>query len=197
MEDNVNVESEIINSEVMLNILRDMIHNPSQLAMGFNIFSTIQGCRGFYVSLLKIILDSNSSNSEIKLASSVILNFLRKNWSDENAIFPDEKLEVFSVLLNNLLIENYFIANLVSKLLSIISAKEWPNSYNMLIKKILKSFETSDEKQTECLLRIMVNIMVECDDRIAQMTSELMPVIIDVFKNSTVSICIFLEKSKK
>lgn len=58
----------------------------------------------------------------------------------------------------------------------------------MLIKKILKSFETSDEKQTECLLRIMINIMNECDDRIAQMTSELMPIIIDVFKNSTVSL---------
>jgi hypothetical protein len=188
MEDNVNIDSELINPEVMLNIIQDMIRNPSQLASGFNIFSTIQGCRGFYISLLKIILESNSSNSEIKLASSVILNFLRKNWSDESGIFPDEKLEIFSTLLNNLLIENYYIANLISKLLAIISAKEWPNSYNMLIKKILKSFETSDEKQTECLLRIMINIMNECDDRIAQMTSELMPIIIDVFKNSTVSL---------
>lgn len=188
MEDNVNIDSELINPEVMLNIIQDMIRNPSQLASGFNIFSTIQGCRGFYISLLKIILESNSSNSEIKLASSVILNFLRKNWSDETGIFPDEKLEIFSTLLNNLLIENYYIANLISKLLAIISAKEWPNSYNMLIKKILKSFETSDEKQTECLLRIMINIMNECDDRIAQMTSELMPIIIDVFKNSTVSL---------
>lgn len=88
MEDNVNIDSELINPEVMLNIIQDMIRNPSQLASGFNIFSTIQGCRGFYISLLKIILESNSSNSEIKLASSVILNFLRKIGLMKLEYFP-------------------------------------------------------------------------------------------------------------
>lgn len=78
--------------------------------------------------------------------------------------------------------------NLVAKLLGFISAREWPNSYELLIKKVLKCLTEvqGNSEEIDFYLRIMIQILRECDDRIAQMTSELLPVIIDVFKNSTV-----------
>lgn len=78
----------------------------------------------------------------------------------------------------------------MAKLLGFISAREWPNSYELLIKKVLKSLTEVEGNSLEVdfYLRVMIQILSECDDRIAQMTSELLPVVIEMFKSSTVGI---------
>lgn len=184
-----NIDSERVTTDIMKQIINEMVTYPVKLQSGYSLFSKIETCRGFYSSLLTLILCNQCSKSEIKLASSVLLNFLRKNWSDDNFISIEEKMEIFMGLTTNILHSDYYLNNFVAKVLGIISAKEWPNSYEVLIKKIIKSLiESKDPNSTEIYLRIINSILVECDDRIAQMTSELLPVIIDVFKNSNVSI---------
>lgn len=178
-------DSEIVTLEIMKGIINDMIIDPKKLQTGFSLFSKIEYCKGFYITLLQMVLDKSSKHSEIRLAASVLLNFLRKNWSDDNYISLEEKMEFFGTLTTNIHHDNYFLSHFIAKLLGLISAKEWPNSYEVLIKKIVKGLiDSTDPHMTETFLRIMSCILIECDDRIAQMTSELLPVIIDVFKNS-------------
>ncbi len=187
INNNANTDSEIVTPIIMKQIVQEMISDPKKLESGYSLFTKIEYCRGFYISLLSIVLDESSKKSEIKFASSVFLNFIRRNWCDDSFICIEEKMELFSVLTNNFLHSDYYISNFIAKILGIISAKEWPNSYEMLIKKIIKGLmEKNDSAVVEVYLRIMNNILNECDDRIAQMTSELLPVIIDVFKNSNV-----------
>ena len=184
-----NDTAEIVTPDIMRKIILDMIINPSKLQTGYELFSKIETCKGFYISLINVTLHPESKPNEIKLAASVASNFLRKNWSDDNFITIEEKLEIFLTLTNNIHHEDYFLTNFIAKLLGIISAKEWPNSYEVIIKKIVKGLidSTNNPKNTETYLRIMSSILYECDDRISQMTSELLPVIVDVFKNSTKS----------
>jgi hypothetical protein len=186
---NTNTDSEIVTPIIMKQIVQEMINDPKKLESGYSLFTKIEYCRGFYVSLLSIVLDNNSKPSEIKFASTVFLNFIRRNWCDDSFICIEEKMELFAALTSSFLHSDYYISNFIAKILGIISSKEWPNSYEMLIKKIIKGLvESKDPAIVEVYLRIMINILTECDDRIAQMTSELLPVIIDVFKNSNVRI---------
>lgn len=183
-----NNEQEIVTPEIMKKIICDLLNDPNKLKTGFTLFSNLECCRGFYTSLLYITLNNQSSKNEIKLASSVLLNFLRRNWSDDNFISIEEKMELFAALTSNIHHSDYYLNNFIAKLLGLISAKEWPNSYEVLIKKIVRGLiENKDPIVLETYLRIMNNILNECDDRIAQMTSELLPVVIDVFKSSDVS----------
>lgn len=187
LTNNTSTESEIVTPLIMKQIVYEMINDPKKLESGYSLFTKIEYCRGFYISLLSIVLDETSKKNEIKFASSVFLNFIRRNWCDDSFICIEEKMELFSALTSSFLHTDYYISNFVAKILGIISAKEWPNSYEMLIKKIIKGLmESKDPALVEVYLRIMINILTECDDRIAQMTSELLPVIIDVFKNSNV-----------
>lgn len=185
---NANNESEIVTPLIMKQIVQEMINDPKKLESGYSLFTKIEYCRGFYISLLSVVLDENSKKSEIKFASTIFLNFIRRNWCDDTFICIEEKMELFAVLTSNFFHTDYYLCNFIAKILGIISAKEWPNSYEVLIKKIVRGLvESKDPSVVEVYLRIMTNILSECDDRIAQMTSELLPVIIDVFKNSNVS----------
>ena len=122
------------------------------------------------------------------MSSTILLNYLTKNWNDENYIQLKEKMEIFSLLSNNIEHNDYYLKNFIAKLLGLIAAKEWPNSYEMLIKKVLKALaESNDDEKSDIYLRIMIRVLDECDDKIATMTSELIPVIIECFKKSTVS----------
>lgn len=183
-----NNEQETVTPDIMKKIIEDLLSNPNKLSNGYSLFANLECCRGFYTSLLFIVLNNQSSKNEIKLSSSVLLNFLRRNWNDDNFISIEEKMELFAALTSNIHHSEYYLNNFVAKVLGLISAKEWPNSYEVLIKKIVKGLvEIKDPVVLETYLRIMDNILQECDDRIAQMTSELLPVVIDVFKNSDVS----------
>lgn len=190
MEDKQNKPKDFVTFEFMNTTIIEMLKDPHKLSQGHKFLSQYEKCPGFYISLLKIVFlsEPNSQKSLIKLSSSILLNYLRNNWSDENYITLEEKMEIFTALTVNMHHKDYFLKNFVAKLLGIISAKEWPNSYEMLIKKILKGLsENKDEESNDRYLTIIICILNECDDRIALMTSELLPIVIDSFKNSTVS----------
>lgn len=184
MESNTKLSPEDIH-----NMLTDMINSPHKLSIGHRIFAQYETTKGFYSALLANVLNGSNQRSLIKLSSSVLKNYLTKNWGDENFIGLEEKIEIFSVLTLNIHHSDYFLKNFIAKLLGIISAKEWPNSYDVLIKKILKGLVDSKDNPiaTDTYLTILISILQECDDRIAQMTSELMPIVIETFKNSTVN----------
>ena len=180
-----NINEEVVTFEIMKQIINEMCFDNTKLQEGYSLFTKIEFVRGFYTSLLTIVYDKDSRTNEIKLSSSVLMLFLRRNWSDYNYMSLQEKMECFALLSNNIHHTDYYINHFTSKLLGIISAKEWPNSYDMLISKLIKGMrDPVSEQQTETYLRIMSYILKECDDRIANMTSELLPVIIDVFKTT-------------
>ena len=181
--------NQILTPENINFMIDEMISNPKKLSQGHILITKYEIIKGFYISLLQIALNENTQKSKIKLSASILMNYLRKNWSDDNFICLEEKMEIFSILTLNLHHKDYFLKNFVAKLLGMISAKEWPSSYEVIIKKILRGIiESKSDIVTDNYLTILLNIIQECDDRIAQMTSELMPIVIDVFKNSTVSI---------
>ena len=186
----------------MQNLLYEMLKNPDKLSKGGKIISKLEIIPGFYISLLNIALNiTNYINTEnntninkaeakslIKMSASILLNYLTKNWNDENFINLKEKMEIFAVLSSNIEHNDYFLKYFIAKLLGLIAAKEWPNSYEMLIKKVLKALsDSNDDEKSDIYLRIMIRILDECDDKIATMTSELIPIIIECFKKSTVS----------
>ena len=203
--DNNNLNSkqpEIITPDYIQNILYEMLKDPNKLSKGHKTMAKLEVIPGFYLSLLNISLNitnyinkDNNNNKEkaeakslVKMSSTILLNYLTKNWNDENYIQLKEKMEIFSLLSNNIEHNDYYLKNFIAKLLGLIAAKEWPNSYEMLIKKVLKALaESNDDEKSDIYLRIMIRVLDECDDKIATMTSELIPVIIECFKKSTVS----------
>lgn len=186
----INPTKEKINPNKINQIITDMTTNPHLLSKGHLIITELEHSQGFYLSLLQIVFNPMTSTLKQKLSSSILLNYLRKNWSDESFIGINEKMEIFQFLNQQhvLLHNDYFLRNLTSKLIGLISAKEWPLSYDAIIKKILKSLQDSVlPYENECFLNILSSILSECDDRISSMTSEMLPIIISTFQKSSKS----------
>jgi len=90
--------------------------------------------------------------------------------------------------MNHVHSDSYFLKNYVAKLLGIISAKEFPNCYNDFVKVLLNYLSQEvDAVKIETYLRIVQAILIECDDRIAAFTGEIMPVIVKIFKESNLN----------
>lgn len=90
--------------------------------------------------------------------------------------------------MNNIHIDNYFLKNFIAKLLGIIAAKEFPNCYNDFIKVIFNNLSNENEPaKIDSYLRIIHSIMIESDDRIAILTGEILPIIVKVFKESSLN----------
>ena len=87
-------------------LLSQMINDSSLLANGYNVLSKYETCNGFYCYLLEIGLLSMESKALKKLSTSVFLTFLFKNYSNENSISDNEKLNLVSYMLNNLYAES-------------------------------------------------------------------------------------------
>ena len=89
------------------------------------------------------------------------------------------------MLLSNIEVEDYYLKNFIAKLLGIIAAKEFPNCYEGFIKVILESLSNaSDANMIDTYLRILNSVLIECDDRCAVITGDILPVVINVFKSS-------------
>ncbi len=89
-------------------------------------------------------------------------------------------------MLTNINHNDYFIKNFISKTLGMIAAKEFPLCYEGFVKNILDNLNnTIDATMIDTYLRVLINILNECDDRCAMITGEILPVIMNVFKNST------------
>jgi hypothetical protein len=71
-------------------------------------------------------------------------------------------------------------------MLGMIAAKEFPLCYEGFVKNILDNLNnTTDANMIDTYLRVLINILNECDDRCAMITGEILPVIMNVFKSST------------
>lgn len=82
-------------------------------------------------------------------------------------------------------IQDYYLKNFIAKMLGVIAAKEFPNCYEGFIKVILESLSKStDAVMVDTFLRILINVLNECDDRCAVISGEMLPVVMNIFKSS-------------
>ena len=100
-----------------------------------------------------------------------------------------EKLNIVSYLLTNIGNEDYFIKNLMAKILGFIAAREFPNCYESFIKILINKLaenkaENQNENEIDTILRIFISVLKQCDDQCAIITGDVLPVIIEVFKIS-------------
>lgn len=97
----------------------ELISNPEKLKNGFNILSSHETLKNFYMNFLKISFDSslNKNKQRMKLSACCFICFLQKNYDIEGLILDDEKLNIVSFLLDKLDTSDYF--------LKISSPKSW------------------------------------------------------------------------
>lgn len=87
--------------------------------------------------------------------------------------------------MSNMHIQDYFLKNFIAKMLGVISAKEFPNCYEGFIKVILENIsKETDPVMIDTYLRILINVLNECDDRCAIISGDVLPIIMNVFKSS-------------
>jgi hypothetical protein len=72
-------------------------------------------------------------------------------------------------------------------LLGIISKKELPNIYDGFLVTLLELLKNSqDQNIVDTFLRILINIINECDEGITEFAGNILPVIFHTFTNSQV-----------
>ena len=168
----------------------ELISNPEKLKNGFNILSSHETLKNFYMNFLKISFDSslNKNKQRMKLSACCFICFLQKNYDIEGLILDDEKLNIVSFLLDKLDTSDYFLKNFIAKVLGFIGGKEFPNCYESFIKILINKLNNlimkQDENQIDTILRTFISVLKNCDDRCAIITYEVLPVIINVFKSS-------------
>ena len=168
----------------------ELISNPEKLKNGFNILSSHETQKNFYMNFLKISFDSslNKNKQRMKLSACCFICFLQKNYDIEGLILDDEKLNIVSFLLDKLDTSDYFLKNFIAKVLGFIGGKEFPNCYESFIKILINKLNNlimkQDENQIDTILRTFISVLKNCDDRCAIITYEVLPVIINVFKSS-------------
>jgi hypothetical protein len=87
--------------------------------------------------------------------------------------------------MSNIEQQDYFLKNYIAKLLGMIAGREFPHCYEGFIRLILENLEKSQNAQSiDTFLRIISNVINECDDRAAVITGNVLPVILNVFKSS-------------
>lgn len=73
-------------------------------------------------------------------------------------------------------------------MLGLIAAREFPRCYEGFVKVVVDNLQSSnDPTMIDMYLRIIYDILNESDDRFAVMTIEILPVILNVFKGSSVN----------
>lgn len=92
MEDNSNAKT--IETEKIYSIVNEMTKRSDQLEIGHTIVKQFEHLRGFYIGLLKICLNQNSSDANVKLSGSLLMNYLRRNWDNEAFVSVEEKMVV-------------------------------------------------------------------------------------------------------
>ena len=168
----------------------ELISNPEKLKNGFNILSSHETQKNFYMNFLKISFDSslNKNKQRMKLSACCFICFLQKNYDIEGLILDDEKLNIVSFLMDKLDTSDYFLKNFIAKVLGFIGGKEFPNCYESFIKILINKLNNlitkQDENQIDTILRTFISVLKNCDDRCAIITYEVLPVIINVFKSS-------------
>ncbi len=91
--------------------------------------------------------------------------------------------------MKNIKNEEYYIKNFIARLLGLIAAREFPTCFESFIKIILDNLNNAAEEEPEMIdtyLRILINILEETDERIAIISGDVLPVVLNVFKISYV-----------
>ena len=187
---NITINRTELKLDDSLKVIDELLSNPEKLKNGFNILSSHETQKNFYINFLKISFDSTLSKNKqrMKLSACCFICFLQKNYDIEGLILDDEKLNIVSFLLDKINTSDYFLKNFIAKVLGYIGAKEFPNCYEsfikILINKLNDLISKQDENQIDTILRIFICVLKNCDDRCAIITYEVLPVIINVFKSS-------------
>ena len=187
---NITINRTELKFDDSLKEIDELLSNPDKLKNGFNILSSHETQKNFYINFLKISFDStlNKNTQRMKLSACCFICFLQKNYDIEGLILDDEKLNIVSFLLDKIDTSDYFLKNFIAKVLGYIGAKEFPNCYEsfikILINKLNELISKQDENQIDTILRIFISVLKNCDDRCAIITYEVLPVIINIFKSS-------------
>ena len=187
---NITINRTELKLDDSLKVIDELLSNPEKLKNGFNILSSHETQKNFYINFLKISFDStlNKNKQRMKLSACCFICFLQKNYDIEGLILDDEKLNIVSFLLDKINTSDYFLKNFIAKVLGFIGAKEFPNCYEsfikILINKLNDLISKQDENQIDTILRIFICVLKNCDDRCAIITYEVLPVIINIFKSS-------------
>ena len=187
---NITINRTELKLDDSLKVIDELLSNPEKLKNGFNILSSHETQKNFYINFLKISFDStlNKNKQRMKLSACCFICFLQKNYDIEGLILDDEKLNIVSFLLDKINTSDYFLKNFIAKVLGYIGAKEFPNCYEsfikILINKLNDLISKQDENQIDTILRIFICVLKNCDDRCAIITYEVLPVIINIFKSS-------------
>lgn len=91
MEDS-NSQAKTLENERINRMITEMTKSGEQLQIGHKLIYQFENLRGFYTGLLKIALNQNSSDSEVKLSGSLLVNYLRRNWDNEAFVSVEEKM---------------------------------------------------------------------------------------------------------
>ena len=187
---NITINRTELKLDDSLKVIDELLSNPEKLKNGFNILSSHETQKNFYINFLKISFDStlNKNKQRMKLSACCFICFLQKNYDIEGLILDDEKLNIVSFLLDKINTSDYFLKNFIAKVLGYIGAKEFLNCYEsfikILINKLNDLISKQDENQIDTILRIFICVLKNCDDRCAIITYEVLPVIINIFKSS-------------
>ena len=187
---NITINRTELKLDDSLKVIDELLSNPEKLKNGFNILSSHETQKNFYINFLKISFDStlNKNKQRMKLSACCFICFLQNNYDIEGLILDDEKLNIVSFLLDKINTSDYFLKNFIAKVLGYIGAKEFPNCYEsfikILINKLNDLISKQDENQIDTILRIFICVLKNCDDRCAIITYEVLPVIINIFKSS-------------
>ena len=187
---NITINRTELKFEDSLKEIDELISNPEKLKNGFNILSSHETQKNFYINFLKISFDTtlNKNKQRMKLSACCFICFLQKNYDTEGLILDEEKLNIVSFLLDKIDTSDYFLKNFIAKVLGFIGAKEFPNCYESFIKILIDKLNNlitkQNENQIDTILRIFISVLKNCDDRCAIITYEVLPVIINIFKSS-------------
>lgn len=90
--------------------------------------------------------------------------------------------------MENIKTQDYFLKNFIAKLLGLIAAREFPLCFESFIKIILNNLSNANEEEPEMIdnyLRVLICILEETDERIAVISGDILPVVLNVFKMSS------------
>lgn len=89
--------------------------------------------------------------------------------------------------MENIKTQDYFLKNFIAKNLGLIAAREFPLCFESFIKIILNSLSNAYDEEPEMIdnyLRVIISILDETDERIAVISGDVLPVVLNVFKIS-------------
>ena len=190
IKENIIIDRKERSFEDSLKDIDEMLSNSQKLIDGYQTLSKYETQQNFYINFLKISFDKNLNKDKkrMKLSGCCFISFLEKNYEIKGIITDDEKLKIVAFLLDKLEEENYYLKNFTAKVLGYIGAQEFPNCYESFIKILINKLNSlivnPNDNQIDTILRIFIQVLKNCDDRCAIITYEVLPVIIQIFKNS-------------